>query len=173
MLSPEFRDTLLNLNPNDNQGIRFLLADVYHYIGDEKSAEKYYKKYGEPEGAYNYALLLYSTGQKSRAIRLLRNSIKAAPLVAIMLRAYLKMFNFWQEKGVFGLGKNPPLFLHRNAVIGAWNENIDRAKNYADYLQLKSAHDFCSLYGPLWLRQNDSYTLLLEAMNATAGNNRR
>jgi tetratricopeptide (TPR) repeat protein len=162
----EFK-TLLDLNPNDNQGIRFLLADVYFYLGDKKKAEKYYKEYGEHEGAYNYALFLFSMKEKSKAINLLKESIKAVPFVAIMLMAYLKMFKFWQEKGLFNFGETPPLFMHRNAVINAWNENIKLAKDYITNRNLEAAYDFCNLYGPLWLRQKSSYTFLLEGMDAT------
>jgi len=159
---------LLHLNPNDNQGIRFLLADVYFYLGDKKKAEKYYKEYGEHEGAYNYALLLFSVEEKSKAINILKEGIKAVPFVAIMLRAYLKMFQFWQEKGLYRSGEVPHLFMHRNAVINAWNENIELAKDYITNCNLEAAYDFCNLYGPLWLRQKGSYIFLLEAIDAAS-----
>ncbi len=163
----EFK-TLLDLNPNDNQGIRFLLADVYFYLGDKKKAEKYYKEYGEHEGAYNYALLLFSIGERSKAINILKEGIKAVPFVAIMLGAYLKMFQFWQEKGLYRSGEVPHLFMHRNAVINAWNENIELAKDYITNCNLEAAYDFCNLYGPLWLRQKGSYIFLLEGMDAAS-----
>jgi tetratricopeptide (TPR) repeat protein len=159
---------MLYLNPNDNQGVRFLLADVYHYLEDPKNAEKYYKKYGEHEGSYNYALLLYSMKEKSRAIDLLKNSIKAVPFVEIMLKSYLKMFKFWQEKGLCISGEPPPLLMHRNAVINAWNENIELAKDYITGHNLKAAYDFCNLFGQLWLKQKGSYTFLLEAMDVAS-----
>jgi tetratricopeptide (TPR) repeat protein len=161
----EFK-TMLDLNPNDNQGVRFLIADVYHYLGDRKNAERYYKEYGEHEGSYNYALLLYSMKQKHEAAKMLKESIQAVPFIAVMLKSYLKMFIFWQEKGLFGIGETPPLFMHRNAVIGAWNENFELAKDYITNLQLESAYDFCNLCGPLWLKQKGSYVFLLEGMNA-------
>jgi len=163
----EFK-TLLDLNPNDNQGIRFLLADVYFYLGDKKNAEKYYKEYGEHEGAYNYALLLFSMKEKTKAINLLKESSKTVPFVAIILRAYLKMFKFWQERRLFYFGETPPLFMHRNAVINAWNENIKLAKDYITNRNLEAAYDFCNLYGPLWLRQKGSYIFLLEGMDAAS-----
>lgn len=159
---------LLHLNPNDNQGIRFLLADVYFYLGDKKKAEQCYKEYGGHEGAYNYALLVFSIGEKSKAINILKESIKAVPFVAIMLRAYLKMFQFWQEKGLYRSGEVPHLFMHRNAVINAWNENIELVKDYITNCNFESAYDFCNLYCPLWLRQKGSYIFLLEAIDATS-----
>ena len=163
----EFK-TLLDLNPNDNQCIRFLLADVYFYLGDKKKAETYYKEYGEHEGAYNYALLQFSMGEKPEAINLLKESIKGAPFVAIMLRAYLKMFKFWLERGLYRAGEVPPLFMHRNAVIDAWNENIELAKDYITNSNFESAFDFCNLYGQLWLKKKGSYIFLLEGMDANS-----
>lgn len=159
--------TMLNLNPNDNQGVRFLIADLYHYLGDRKNAERYYKKYGEHEGSYNHTLL-YSMKEKPRALKILKESIKTAPFIAIMLKSYLKMFIFWQEKRLFSSGEKPPLLMHRNAVINAWNENVKLAKDYITNYQLESAYDFCNLYGPLWLKQKGSYMFLQEAMDATA-----
>ena len=144
------------------------LLDVYFYLGDKKNAEKYYKEYGEHEGAYNYALLLFSMKEKTKAINLLKESSKTVPFVAIILRAYLKMFKFWQERRLFYFGETPPLFMHRNAVINAWNENIKLAKDYITNRNLEAAYDFCNLYGPLWLRQKGSYIFLLEGMDAAS-----
>ncbi|MDI6722753.1 MAG: hypothetical protein QMD97_04285, partial [Candidatus Aenigmarchaeota archaeon] len=148
--------------------IRFLLGDIYFYLGDKKKAEENYKKYSEPEGAYNYALLMFSIGEKSKANNLLKESIKKDPFVAILLSAYLKMFKFWQEKGLYIAGEIPHLFMHRNAVINAWNENIELAKDYLTNHNLKAAYDFCNIYGPLWLRQKSSYIFLLEGMDAAS-----
>ncbi len=39
----EFK-TMLELNPDDNQGVRFLIADIYHYLGERKNAEKKLQK---------------------------------------------------------------------------------------------------------------------------------
>lgn len=163
----EFK-TMLNLNPNDNQGVRFPIANLYHYLGNRKNAERYYKEYGEHEGSYNYALLLYSKGEMAGAVKMLKESIKIAPFIATMLRAYLKMFIFWREKGLLGLRETPSLFMHRNAVINVWNENVKLAKDYITSLKLESAYDFCNLHGPLWLKQRGSYMFLLEAMDATS-----
>lgn len=163
----EFK-TLLVLNPNDNQGVRFLVGDVYHYLGNRKNAEKYYRKYGEHEGKYNYALLLYSMKEKSKAIDQLKKSINDDPFIAAMLRTYLKMFILWHERGIYSFGENPPLFLHSNAVINAWNENLGLAKDYITNSQLESAYNFCNLCGPLWLKQKGSYMFLLEGMDAAS-----
>ncbi|MBI4379113.1 MAG: tetratricopeptide repeat protein [Nitrospinae bacterium] len=156
-------ETLLDLNPDDNQGIRFLLADVYFYLGDKKGAEKYYKKYG---GAYNYALFLFSTGERTAAINLLKESIKTESFIAILLKAYLKMFEFWKGRGIYKAGEAPPMRMHCNAAINAWNENIGFEKDYITSRNLESAYDYCNLFGPLWLREDGSYMFLLEGMNA-------
>ncbi|MEW6409231.1 MAG: tetratricopeptide repeat protein [Nitrospirota bacterium] len=161
-------NTLLDLNPNDNQGVRFLIGDVYYYMGDIENTARYYRKYGEHEGHYNYALLLYSMKEKSKAIKMLKDSIKDAPFIAAMLRTYLEMFIFWQERGLYNFGQNPHLFMHRNAVINAWNENIGLAKDYITNHKLESAYDFCNLCGSLWLKVNGSYLFLLEGMDAIA-----
>ncbi|GBD98491.1 cellulose synthase subunit BcsC [bacterium BMS3Abin07] len=159
----EFK-TLLQLNPDDNQGIRFLLADVYYYMGDKKSAEKYYQKYGEQQGSYNFALLLYSKNKQKESLRLLKKSIKDFPLFALMLKSYLGMFNVWQERGFYTHGQSPALLMHRNALINAWNKHAETVKDYKTGYDLESAHDFCDLCGPLWLKEKGSYGLLLEGM---------
>ncbi len=159
----EFK-TLLQLNPNDNQGIRFLLGDVYSYMKDLKNAEKYYKKYGEHQGAYNHALLLYSKDRKKEALKLLRRSIKELPLFALMLKSYLGMFNVGQERGFYTHRQSPALLMHRNALVKAWNKHAATVKDYKTKYDLESAYDFCDLSGPLWLKEKGSYGLLLEGM---------
>lgn len=48
------------LNPNDNQGIRFLLGDTYLLLNDNFKAEKYFKEYSDYSPyRYSYGVLLF------------------------------------------------------------------------------------------------------------------
>lgn len=48
------------LNPNDNQGIRYLLGDVYLFLNNYSNAEKYFKEYPEYSPyRYSYGVLLF------------------------------------------------------------------------------------------------------------------
>lgn len=73
-------EELLELNPNDNQGIRYVLFPVYLEIGDFFKAEKLLKQYEEENAhsLYNKLLLeLVRNGFSEKAVSLLKSAKKA------------------------------------------------------------------------------------------------
>jgi tetratricopeptide (TPR) repeat protein len=72
-----YRD-MLRLNPNDNQGIRYILANCLLDAGQEQELEKLLEQYGDDIAAtwpYTRALLLYrQEGPSSRAKKALREA---------------------------------------------------------------------------------------------------
>ena len=159
-------DILMDLNPNDNQGVRFLLADVHHFLENRETAEKYYEEYGEVDSLYGYTLLLNFSGKQSQAEGMLKKAVKGAPFIAKVLALYLKKFDFWNERGLFKYGDEPPLLLHRNAIIDAWNQMLPQIKDRQLFYDFQSAYFYCNLNAPLWLKYEGSPLLLQKVMNA-------
>lgn len=159
-------EILMDLNPNDNQGIRFLLADVYHFLGNLEKAEKYYEEYGEVDSLYGYSLLLYFSGKQSQAEGLLKKAVKGAPFIAQILQRYLKQFDFWRGLGNFQYGNGPHLLHHMNAIVGAWNAMAPRIKDSRMFYEFDSAYHYCNLNAPLWLKYEGSPLFLQKAMDA-------
>ena len=159
-------EILMDLNPNDNQGVRFLLADVHHFLGNLEKAEKYYEEYGELDSLYGYSLLLHFSGSEARAASMLKKAVKGSPLIAQILRLYLKKFDFWKGLGSFQYGNAPHLLHHMNAVVGAWNEMAPGMNDRQAYYDLESAYYYCNLNAPLWLKYEGSPLFLQKAMDA-------
>jgi tetratricopeptide (TPR) repeat protein len=77
-------EQLLELNPNDNQGIRYILFVAYLEEGKWEAAEHLLKQYEEPtaNGLYNKVLLeLYKNGFSANAVKFLKDAKKANPHV--------------------------------------------------------------------------------------------
>jgi len=77
---------LLRLNPNDNQGVRYVLSSFYCDIGRDDELEKLLGEYqgdGSAEWAFSHALLAFRReGECERSRRLLRAAHDANPHVA-------------------------------------------------------------------------------------------
>lgn len=72
-------EELLELNPNDNQGIRYRLFPVYLETGNLVKAEKLLEQYEESaaHGLYNKLLLeLYKNGFSAKAVKMLKDAKK-------------------------------------------------------------------------------------------------
>jgi len=164
-------EILMDLNPNDNQGVRFLLTDVYHFLGDREKAEKYYEEYGELDSLYGYSLLLYFSGKQAQAEGMLKKAVKGAPFIAQVLRLYLQKFDFWKGLGSFQYGKAPYLLHHMNAMVGAWNELAPRITDGQMFYDFESAYHYCNLNAPLWLKYEGSPLFLQKAMDAGSAKN--
>lgn len=159
-------EILMDLNQNDNQGVRFLLGDVHHFLGNREKAEKYYEEYGEIDSLYGYSLLLYFSGKQSQAEGMLKKAVKGAPFIARILQRYLKQFDFWKGLGSFQYGNTPHLLHHMNAAVGAWNEMAPRIKDRQMFYDFDSAYHYCNLNAPLWLKYEGSPLFLQKAMDA-------
>ena len=145
-------DILMDLNPNDNQGIRFLLADVHHFLGNREKAEKYYEEYDEVDSLYGYSLLLYFSGKQSRAESMLAKAVKGAPFIGQILQLYLEKFDSWKRTGISRYGNPPHPLQHMNAVVGAYNDLFLRITDRQLYYDFESAYHYCNLNAPLWLK---------------------
>jgi tetratricopeptide (TPR) repeat protein len=77
---------MLKLNPNDNQGVRYLMGPVYHQIGNLEEAVRCYERNGDdPHNLYNYGLALIQQGKLEKAARILITAVFANPYIAPML----------------------------------------------------------------------------------------
>lgn len=81
-------EKILAYNPNDNQGIRWLMGDLYMRCEDLKKAENYLKK-GAPQyppNRYSYALLLLKQNKRWDAITQFRLGFLENIYICEMLR---------------------------------------------------------------------------------------
>ena len=77
---------MLKLNPNDNQGARYLIGPVCHESGDLEEAAKWYERSGDdPQNLYNYALALIQQSKLEKAARILILAVFTNPYIAPML----------------------------------------------------------------------------------------
>lgn len=68
-------EAMVKLNPNDNQGVRFLIGSLYHQSGKLRRALAQYKRSsansehsGDPHNEYNYALALFEAKKYSESV---------------------------------------------------------------------------------------------------------
>jgi len=77
---------MLELNPNDNQGVRYLIGPLYHQLGDLEEAAKWYERNGDdPYNLYNYGFALIQLNKLEKAARILIFAIFSNPYIAPML----------------------------------------------------------------------------------------
>jgi tetratricopeptide (TPR) repeat protein len=77
---------MLKLNPNDNQGVRYLMGTIYHQMGNLEEAAGWYQRNGDdPHNLYNYGLALIQQNKLEKAARILIFAIFANPYIAPML----------------------------------------------------------------------------------------
>jgi tetratricopeptide (TPR) repeat protein len=97
---------MLQLNPNDNQGIRFILPDVYHKMGEYSQAIQGYLDVLEQDRgntnciavAYNAGLAYYKTHDSSHAEEWFRRGIRNNPFIAIFLLYSAREVDNWKEE---------------------------------------------------------------------------
>lgn len=94
-------EELLELNPNDNQGVRDLLLSVYIEIGDWKKAAALIEKYDVDESAsFNYSRILVEHGlhgKSPRIEKLIKNAISQNPHVPDYLQGKKRLPNAMPE----------------------------------------------------------------------------
>ena len=69
-------EALLDLNPRDNQGVRFIVGSLYQLAGDLEGALEYYRAYdeaypediGDPHHTFSWGLALYRADLARRAV---------------------------------------------------------------------------------------------------------
>lgn len=116
----EYFKQILTWNPNDNQGARIVLADIYANKKIWKDLINLYQKYKgdcSPSLAYGYSLALFKSGEIEEATKILKKAIKYSPLCAKELlktthkkpisemSGYISMggedeaYEFWENQG--------------------------------------------------------------------------
>lgn len=107
----EFKELLLR-SPNDNQGMRYLVAPAYLLKGDIEGAirefEWYQKHYGEdrplPDFCLNWALALFLGGRYEEAAAKIRSTIFIYPyLVPLVLGEEPEILPVWHWINTMGL----------------------------------------------------------------------
>jgi len=157
---------MLDLNPNDNQGVRFLLGDISLFMNDFEEAEKYYKKYG----GENLALFIFITGKREDAIKEIKIMQKENPFIVKMLISYLD--NFLASRlgreydGNSASAFRSPYYKYLLSIV--WNENAPEKMDYLTHKWFIDAYEFCKLYGPLWVKFPGAYDFLREVENAAS-----
>ncbi len=65
----KYFEKILSYNPNDNQGIRYLIGDLYFILRNYPKAEEWYKdNLNNATNRYSYGILLFSLGRIIEAI---------------------------------------------------------------------------------------------------------
>lgn len=130
----EFRE-LLKRNPNDNQGVRYLIGPLYHLAGDLRHAIPAYRKAagnnersGDPHNECSYALALYETGKYEEAVLRFR---------------YATFLNLHIPQALLGLPVKR---------LGIWYGSNHAEPAYA----IKYAEE----YGPMWGGKTDALAFL-------------
>jgi tetratricopeptide (TPR) repeat protein len=107
----EFKELLLR-NPNDNQGVRYLIAPAYLLKGDVGGAirefEWYQKDYGGdrllPDFCLNWALALFLAGRYEEAAAKIRSTIFLNPyLIPLVLGQEPEVLPIWHWINLMGL----------------------------------------------------------------------
>ncbi len=79
-------EQMLKLNPNDNQGARYLIGPVHHQMGNLEKAVKWYESNGDdPVNLYNHGLALIQLNKLEKAAAVLISGIFSNPYIAAML----------------------------------------------------------------------------------------
>lgn len=81
----ELFEFIISVNPNDNQGIRAILVEIYLKIGDYISVLDICDKYNDDitvELTYGKPYALFKMGDKEKATHLLKKAIQYSPKVA-------------------------------------------------------------------------------------------
>jgi tetratricopeptide (TPR) repeat protein len=116
-------EQLLELNPNDNQGIRYVLFGAYLEEGKWDAAARLLKRYEEETatGLYNKLLLeLLKNGFTANAAKLLKEAKKANPYVIPYLSGKKKI-PMYRPEG-FRVGDESEAIIYADDNFQLWNK---------------------------------------------------
>lgn len=116
-------EQLLELNPNDNQGIRYILFGAYLEEGLLEKAERLLKTYPEStaHGLYNKLLLeLYKNGFSVKADKLLKEAKKANPHVIPFILDKKRIPNFLPDG--YRLGDESEAIIYADNHFQLWEK---------------------------------------------------
>jgi len=116
-----YRD-MLRLNPNDNQGIRYILANCLLDEGQEKELENLLKQYGDDIAAtwsYTRALLLYrQEGPSSKAKKALQEAKASNRFVPLYLLQKKRLPRHLPD--YVGIGDEPEAVAYAAEALEIW-----------------------------------------------------
>jgi hypothetical protein len=116
-------EKLLELNPNDNQGIRYVLFGAYLEEDKWEAAARLLKRYEEPtaNGLYNKLLLeLYKNGFSANAVKFLTDAKKVNPHVIPFLSGKKKIPMFRPEG--YRLGDESEAIIYADDHFQLWEK---------------------------------------------------
>ncbi len=88
-------EEILQYNPNDNQGVRWLIGDLYFVNGEIKQAESTYKKELDyPPYRYSYGLVRFSQKDYTRAVKFFRKGIISNIYISDLIRRKLPLIDY-------------------------------------------------------------------------------
>lgn len=88
-------EEILHYNPNDHQGVRWLIGDLYFLDGDIKAAENIYQKELEyPPYQYSNGLLRFSQNDYTRAVTFFRKGILSNIYISDLIRGKLPLIDY-------------------------------------------------------------------------------
>lgn len=93
-------EQLLTYNPDDNQGIRYIMGDLYFLQNNYKKAETYYRQNLDfPPCLYSYGLLHFCLGNNVKAITLFRKAILENIYISDLLRTKIPLipYEIWHS----------------------------------------------------------------------------
>jgi tetratricopeptide (TPR) repeat protein len=125
-------EELLELNPNDNQGIRYRMFPVYLETGNVVKAEKLLKQYEETtaHGLYNQLLLeLYKNGFSAKAVKLLKDAKKENRFVVPYLigKKHIPMY----LPDHYGTGDENEAIIYADEHLSLW----DKIEGFQEWLK--------------------------------------
>ncbi|MCC7464238.1 MAG: SEC-C domain-containing protein [Gammaproteobacteria bacterium] len=115
-------ERLLQLNPGDNHGVRFLLGTQYARRGDDAACVALAARYPEdsaPELRFNEALARYRLGQARSATQVLQRAHRATPRIAAFLLPARVRKPKLSDQGVTLDGPDRA-WLYRDAMRASW-----------------------------------------------------
>jgi tetratricopeptide (TPR) repeat protein len=122
---------MLRLNPNDNQGIRYLLIDALLELGREADADALLERYEEDDSArwtWSAALLAFRrTGNSAPANKALARAVEANRHVAAYLLGAKPLPP--TLPGFIGMGDDSEAVAYAHSAAGAW-EAAPEAKGW-------------------------------------------
>ncbi len=122
-------EQLLNLNPNDNQGIRYLLLPAYLELKRYNEAEELMEQYDEPTAimAYNRLLLAYlKYGLHEEMEDLLDQAIDSNPYVINYLLKKKRVPSY--DPPFFGLGDENEAIVYAKDHLHLWQQERELLK---------------------------------------------
>ncbi len=114
-------EKMLELNPNDNQGVRDPLLGLYLQTGDLKGAGRLLKKYKDDASAnfaWGYVLERFLAGDEKSAIAALKTARKANPHMELYLTARKELPEYLPE--MYSPGSEEEAVLCLSFVGAAW-----------------------------------------------------